>query len=388
MEALFTSTQSLLMVIFVMIAAAFLLQKVKGIKSLGPVLIVLLIGVVLSNLNIVPVTHELYGVITTYFVPVSICLYLMSFDVKRLKILLTRDSMISFASMLFSVCFVALLAGVYFATRIDEGWKIAGMFVGTYTGGSPQLTAIGTGLEVTSETMGLANTADYVIGMPALIFFFMAPALMKASKLFNRIWPYHVPEKELAGGEESIALGKKSFTSTDMVYLLAIAFTVVSVSTLLAKTFLPPELQSSLRIIIITTISLLVAQIPAVRKLKGNFDLGLLIAMTFIATIGFQVNIGLFVGSALSITLLCFTVIAGSLVLHCIITRLFKVRYEFGLLAIVAGIADGTTAAMVASGANWKSLVQVGMIMGVAAGALGNYVGIGVAYLVKILAGV
>ena len=170
--------------------------------------------------------------------------------------------------------------------------------------------------------------------------------------------------------------------------MLATAFTVVAVSTLLAETLLPASLQKSMRVIIITTLSLLAAQIPAVQKLNGNFDLGLLFSMVFITTIGFQVNIALFAGSALMITLFCFCVIVGSFLLHCVITRLLKVKYEFSLLAIVAGIADGTTASIVAAGADWNSLVQVGMIMGVAAGAMGNYVGSGGAYLVKMLAGV
>ena len=345
MEALFTSTQSLLMIIFLVMAAAFLLQRVKGIKTMGPVLIVLLLGVILTNLKVVPISHELYGVVSNYFVPMSISLYLLSFDAKKLKILLTRDSLLAFASMLVSVCLVAVVGGLFFAHQIDEG-------------------------------------------MPSLLFFFAAPALMKASKWFNRVWPYQVPEKELTGEGEHVDLGKKPFTLQEVVFLLATAFTVVAVSTLLAETLLPASLQKSMRVIIITTLSLLAAQIPAVQKLNGNFDLGLLFSMVFITTIGFQVNIALFAGSALMITLFCFCVIVGSFLLHCVITRLLKVKYEFSLLAIVAGIADGTTASIVASGADWKSLVQVGMIMGVAAGAMGNYVGIGVAYLVKMLAGV
>ena len=38
------------------------------------------------------------------------------------------------------------------------------------------------------------------------------------------------------------------------------------------------------------------------------------------------------------------------------------------LLGIVGAIADGTTSSLVASGARWKSLVSVGMLMGVPKG--------------------
>lgn len=57
------------------------------------------------------------------------------------------------------------------------------------------------------------------------------------------------------------------------------------------------------------------------------------------------------------------------------------------LLGIVGASADGTTAALVASGAKWKSLISVGLLMGIIGGVCGNYVGIAVAYGVKMIVG-
>lgn len=389
METLFSSTQQLLAVIFAMIGVSFLLQKVKYVKTLGPVLTVIILGIILSNLRVVPASHELYGVISTYCVPVSICLYLLNLDLKKMKILLGRDTIIAFCSMMVCVCLVATVTGLFFARHIDEGWKIAGMFVGTYTGGSSQLTAIGMGLEASSNTLAMANAADYVIGMPTLIFFFTAPVIMKTSKAFNRFWPHHMTEEALLGdGSHEGMMDRKEWSIKDIGYMLAIAFVVVAVSTKLSEMLFSESMRSPMRIILITTLTIIVAQIPAVQKLKGNLDLGLLFSMIFLATIGFAVNIAYFIGSALMTTLFCLCVIAGSTILHFFITKLFKVKYEFVLLSIVAGIADGTTSAMVASGAQWKTLIQVGMIMGVLAGALGNYVGIAIAFLVKGLCGI
>lgn len=50
-------------------------------------------------------------------------------------------------------------------------------------------------------------------------------------------------------------------------------------------------------------------------------------------------------------------------------------------------IVDGPTASLTAAGGNWKLLINVGLIMGVIAGACGNYVGIFVAYAVKAICG-
>lgn len=116
-------------------------------------------------------------------------------------------------------------------------------------------------------------------------------------------------------------------------------------------------------------------------------NLGLFFGMMFLAVVGFSVDIRGFIGSAFSITLMCFCVIASSIVLHLMITRLLKIRYEYVLLGIVGAIADGTTSALVASGAKWKKLISIGLLMGIIGGVCGNYFGIGVAYLVRMVTG-
>lgn len=146
--------------------------------------------------------------------------------------------------------------------------------------------------------------------------------------------------------------------------------------------------RSAGRILLITTFSIILAQVPAVRKLRGNFDLGLFIAVLFLVTIGFAVDLKQFFGSTFYITLFCFCVIACSILLHLLITRLLKVRFEYVLLSIVGCISDGPTAALIASSAQWKTLINIGLLMGVLAGALGNYVGIGVAYAIRAFIGV
>jgi len=54
---------------------------------------------------------------------------------------------------------------------------------------------------------------------------------------------------------------------------------------------------------------------------------------------------------------------------------------------MVGCIVDGPTSSLTAAGANWKSLINVGLIMGVLAGAAGNHVGIFVAYTVRTICG-
>lgn len=376
----------MLAVILCMIALAFWLQKFKGFKTLGPTLIVIILGIILVNLKIVPGYCDVYGAISIYCIPISMSLYLLNVDLKKI-LQMSKQPLLSIASAVFSVSLVAVLFGVLLGGKINEGWKVAGIFVGTYTGGSSNLTAIATGLNASADTIAAANAADYVIGMPTLILMFAAPAILKNSKKFQKLWPYSFTDEELEGdGETKELMEAEEWGIKDIAILLAIATSIVAVSTKLSE-FFSADFASAGRILLISTLSIIVSQIPAVRKLKGAMNLGLFFGMMFLAVVGFSVDIRGFLGSALNITLLCFCVILSSIILHLVITRLLKIKYEYVLLGIVGAIADGTTSALVASGAKWKSLISIGLLMGIIGGVCGNYFGIAVAYLVRMIIG-
>ncbi|HBL4854215.1 TPA: DUF819 family protein [Clostridioides difficile] len=385
MNTLFSNPGSILAVMTSMIALGFYLQRYKAIKSLGPALTIIIMGIILLNLKVVPVSTELYGTISTYAIPVSMTIMLMSVDLKEMT-KLSREPLIAIFVAVLTVSIMAFLFGLVFAEKISEGWKVAGMFVGTYTGGSANLTAIGTGLNVSRQTLAAANAADYVIGVPTLIFMFALPAILKNSKKFKKLWPYHVEESELEDCQNEEFMESKEWSIKDIAWMLAIGFVVTEVSTILAGYF-NSSFSSAARILLVTTISIIIAQLKPVKKLKGNLDLGLFVALFFLCTIGFSVDIKEFLGSTFTITLYCFSIIFASFVFHLGITRLLKIKYQYVILSIVGAIADGPTSALVAASAKWNSLVSVAVVMGVIGGVLGNYAGISVAYAIKMSLG-
>ncbi len=382
MFPLFQTSDSMLAVILAIVAFAFWSQKFKFFKMIGPALCVIIIGILLVNLRIVPGYTDVYGTISVYCIPFSISLYLLNVDLKQIM-KMSKEPLLSIGSAVLCVSIVAVIFGVIFGNSMEEGWKIAGMFVGTYTGGSSNLTAIATGLNASPSTIAAANAADYVIGMPSLLLMFLAPTLLKKSSRFQKFWPYSFTEKELEGdGEEKELMAAGEWSIGEIAILLAISVSIVSIATKLSS-FMSPDFASAVKILLISTISIAVAQIPAVRKLRGATNLGLFFGMMFLVVVGFTVDIRGFFGSAVSITLFCFCVILFSFLLHMMLTRLLKIKYEYVLLGIVGAIADGSTAALVASGAKWKSLIGIGLLMGVIGGVCGNYIGIAVAYIVR-----
>ena len=311
MFPLFQTSDSMLAVILAIVAFAFWSQKFKFFKMIGPALCVIIIGILLVNLRIVPGYTDVYGTISVYCIPFSISLYLLNVDLKQIM-KMSKEPLLSIGSAVLCVSIVAVIFGVIFGNSMEEGWKIAGMFVGTYTGGSSNLTAIATGLNASPSTIAAANAADYVIGMPSLLLMFLAPTLLKKSSWFQKFWPYSFTEKELEGdGEEKELMAAGEWSIGEIAILLAISVSIVSIATKLSS-FMSPDFASAVKILLISTISIAVAQIPAVRKLRGATNLGLFFGMMFLVVVGFTVDIRGFFGSAVSITLFCFCVILFS----------------------------------------------------------------------------
>ncbi len=383
---IFQSTDAMLTVILMMVAFSLWVQKFKLFKYVGPALTVIILGMILVNLHIVPGAQDVYGVVITYCVPMSISIYLLNVNLKELA-KLSGKALAALLSAVFSVCLVATLFGVVFGGKMFEGWKIAGMFVGTYTGGSGNLTAIAVGLDAANDTIAAANAADYVIGMPTLFLMFAAPALFQNVKFLKKVWPYELEEKDRVGeGDHPVLMGDEKWSIKDIAWLLAISVLIVTVSTKLSA-FLPSDFASAGRVLLISTFSIIAAQIPFVGRLRGNINLGLFFGLMYLAIIGFSVDLASFFGSTVIITVFCFCVIIGSILLHLLISRLCKVPYEYVILGITGAIADGTTASLVASSAKWNRLISVGLLMGVVGGVCGNYLGILVAYVIRAIIG-
>lgn len=119
-NTIFSSEGALLFIMVATVALGFWLQRFKVFKTLGPALTVIVMGIVMSNLRIVPTSSPTYDAISGYCVPLSVSICLLSLDLKQMR-KLSKEPVIALASAIFSVCVAALVFGVLFANKIDEG---------------------------------------------------------------------------------------------------------------------------------------------------------------------------------------------------------------------------------------------------------------------------
>jgi len=371
---------------------AFLLfysTKFSIINKIGIVVFCYGIGLVMGNIQIIPESilgtqSDVMGVTILLGIP----LVLFSENVVKWA----KMAKTTFISLLLGVVSVVVLVFIgFFIFRdcIPEIWKISGMMIGVYTGGTPNLAAIARALAVEEELYILTHTAELVIG--ALILLFL---ITGAKPLFGK---FLRPYKEGGKSKEHPKLDVADFESYEGFFkrnnfigiLKAFAVALVIFGIGYGSTFLfEGDAKDTAAVLTVTTLGIAASLVPAINRIKSSFQLGMYFIYVFCIIVAskadlialFNVeNIQLMVNLLLYIAL----VIVGSLILHAILSWIFRINVDDYIITSTALSNSPPFVPVVAAAIRNKEVVIPGMIIGVIGYAIGNYLGVAIAYLLK-----
>ncbi len=366
----------LLMLLGMVILAVYAAKTTFG-KKLVVALLAILFTAVIANLNLIPSASNsipLYDGIFKYIAPISIFYLLL--DVNLASIKRAGAPMI----ILFLIGSLATTLGILISWYVispqdvlgENAHIIAGMLTGTYTGGSINFNAVA--LEYNFQEQGVlyAGTIaiDNVVTTLWIIVTLAFPALLR------KFWK----DKKISSSEETTtSQEKEGITFHSLMWLLFLGLAVYFISDLLS-TYVP-QIPS---MITISTLGIVLAQIPFISKLKGSQTLGLYLVYIFLAVIGAYCELSAVVElKAIGLTLLGFT--AFAVVLHGIFTIVFGglIYKDWDMISIVsqANIGGGTTAIALAETFKRKELLLPAILVGSLGNALGTYLGFMVVYL-------
>lgn len=344
-------------------------------KTVGTPIWVILICALLSNLGVIPSAMEgspVYDGVFLYLAPLGIFIALLEVDLKSVKkaglpllLMFLLGSLATVIGVLVSWFLVnpAIQIG-------DLAPAVAGMFTGTYIGGSINFNAIALHYEVnqSGNLYAAATVVDNLIGTPWIIATLILPKYLQ--KLF--------PRKKLASaysGEKSQGIEYVSISS--LASLLALGLLGITVSKVLVGWF--PQVPE---IIFLTTLALILAQFPSVQQLYGKHTIGFFMILIFLAVIGTLCDFGALAQTGeLAGTLMLFV---GLLVLiHGLVIfgvgAMLKMDWDVIAVASQANVGGNTTAIAAAESLNRPDLLIPGVLVGSLGNALGTYVGFAVA---------
>jgi uncharacterized membrane protein len=313
-----------------------------------------------------------YDGVFVYLAPLGIFIALLEVDLKSLKkaglpilLMFLLGSLATVIGVLVAWFLVSPAAEIG-----DLAPAVAGMYTGTYIGGSINFNAIALHYKVNEAgTLFAATTVvDNLIGTPWIIATLILPKYLQ--KFF--------PRKKLASaqsGEKVKSIEHISISS--LASLLALGLLGMTVSKVLVSWF--PQVPE---IIFLTTMALILAQFPSVQQLHGKQTLGFFMILIFLAVIGTLCDFRALadVGN-LAGTLILFV---GTLVLvHGLVIfgigALFKMDWDVIAVASQANIGGNTTAIAAAESLNRPDLLIPGVLVGSLGNAIGTYIGFAVA---------
>ena len=376
-----------------------LFRKFKVAKNIGTVIMAFTVGILLSflfsfsNFFTIEETKSLNGILDLLMqisVPLAIPLMLFSSDFKLWAKSLPK-AVIALCTGVAAVVVAIIATFLIFKNyEIPTLAQLCAMMSGFYTGGNVNFFAISRMIEPKpAETLiTLTYTSEMVVVFPFLIFLTAG-----GYKFFRWVLPHkdinvvkdtNNPNDTTLKDVENYdgMFTKKVFPKTMLGLLLSLGFMAVGAGLSLLIT---GKLSELVVILTITTLAIAFSFHNKVRALPRTFELGMFFILIFSVIVASKFDITMLNANAMKIFLFVLSITFLSITLHCILCRIFKVSGDLFAVAIVALICSPPfVPPVVAAMGNRKVLIS-GITIGLVGYAIGNYLGIGLFYLLSLL---
>jgi uncharacterized membrane protein len=373
-------TLTILQILATVIGPIILLlsQKTKLVALLSPVVCSYMLGILIANIPGVTLNAEVSKMATEASVPLAIPLLLFGTDFLR-WFRLAKSTVLSFSLIVFSVCLMSFVVSIGFKNVLPNFWQIGGMLVGVYTGGTPNMTAIGLGLGVKEEIFILMNGADLILGAGYLLFI-----LTIGTRLIGHFLPAFVFQNKV--DDEHVMITWDNLTRIHRCFnsfvLLILSGVILGISLLLSHLIYQKD-EVAFIILVITTLGIAASFLPKIRSIPGSYEVGQYLLLVFCVGIGSQANIAELINGSWIYVLFFALVMFSSIILHLLLCKLFKIDRDTAIITSMAGIFGPPFVGPVASVLKNREIVVSGLTSGLVGYAIGNYLGMLMAYLLK-----
>jgi uncharacterized membrane protein len=353
--------------------------KAKLFQYLPPLLFIYATPVFLNNLDVIPSESPVYSGLSAYLLPAFIVLMLIKVNVPAVVRVMGKGVLV----MLMGTAGVMVGAVVAYTLvhgwLSEDAWKGYGALAGSWIGGTANMAATAEMLGTSEEQFGLAVIADnviYVVWLPLLLM------SRDFADRFNR-WA-RVPAERLEAMDAAAELhveDDQAPTMPQYLFLVAIVLGVTWIGTSLAPGISAaiaegaPALSavfgvSTVRILLVTTLALLLSATP-VSRLPNSTAMGTAMIYVFVAGMGARASVeGLAEAPMFVAGAFVWIAIHG---LFCLAGAwLFRVDVHSVAIASAANIGAAASAPIVAAH-HRPNLVPASILMALLGYAMGNY---------------
>lgn len=367
------------------IGIIFLYQKFRFLSKVGTIVLAYALGIVMSFTGISDSSLVGRGELTFFkdalqsvCVPLAIPLMLFSSDFRAWTKSL-KSTFVAFLCGVVAISVAVTLSFLFFkGGGIAELDKAAGLMMGFYTGGTPNVASLKMALQPSSETFLLVNTFEIFI-----TFFFLAFLVAGGYRLVRKVLRYQDDSSLDKGnrvdtGQFENYQGMLRFRVWKRLFpALLVAVGVFAVAGLLSRKFIPVDYQVVSVILVITTLSILLSFWKYLRKTPKMFELGMYFILVFSTVIASDFQISKVTGeTATSLMGFIAVVLLLSVSVHLLLAKLTRVDADLFTISAVGLIFSPPFVPAVAGLMKSQRCLISGIVVGLMGYAVGNYLGV------------
>jgi uncharacterized membrane protein len=379
----------ILFYLFFPLVIIYLTNKFTFLNKIGAVLLAYFFGLVVGNIGVIPdKLGDFQQTFSGVSVLIAIPLLLFSLNIRDWFKMAGKSFFSGF--ILTIAVAISVVSGYFiFLDKIsgDWTWQVTGMYTGVYTGGTPNMAAIATALNVDSDFYITAHTYDMFVSM---LFILLAMSflqrigllIMPAYKMKN-----NVTDEDQQKQLEELESYKGFFKKGNLLPLLSafgLSILIFGISFAMMKIF-KGDMEFVVAILTITTLAIAFSLIPKVNRIPKTFNLGMYFILIFslvVSSMG-DLNKILDVSQYPNLLIYDFYVVFGTLIIGLFLSALFKIDVDTTVINMVALIFSPPFVPVVAAKLKNKEIIISGITVGLFGYAIGNYLGIFIAYSLK-----
>ena len=378
-------------------ALAFWLDyRFPALGKVGASMMAIIFGAILSNAGLVPVSSPVYDAVLGPVTSVSIAWLLLSVDLRDLAKAGPRMTG-AFGIAVLGTVLGAFTAALIYGGRFGEDThRIAGALTGTYSGGSVNFVSVGREVGLTGSLFAGLNAADAVVTALWLGATIMLPIWL--GRFYARVPagagvatpPSATDAREAARARHDPAdnaterhrnhpyFAREGLSALAIGYLIAAGLILVFASEWLAEAV--PLIPS---IVWLTVLALALGHSPLFRDARGAMQLGSVGLHFFFVLIGILSRASEI--AAVGVDVFFFTLIVVGVHGFVVFGAGRLLRLDIGTVAVASQAAVGgpSSALAVAISRDWRHLVLPGVVVGLFGYAVGNFLGLGVDYVLR-----
>ena len=379
-----------------------LFRRYKIIKQIGTVILAYTVGIILALCGFVPAgdapdattMKSIQSWIQNIAVPLAIPLMLFNCDFK----LWTKSLPKTIAALLGGVLSIIIaVVSAFFIFRnsgVENLPNVAGMMTGIYTGGTMNFFALGTALNVDPTTITLSYTFEMLVTFPFIMFL-----VAGGYKFFRWVLPFGdksttVETTEIKAFEENGIenyggmFKRKVFSKMMIGMLLSILLLAIgaglsflitgAINQSRASQGLPEvaRLNELIIILTITTLSIAASFYKPIRELPKTFELGMFFILIFSVVVASQFDIYSINTTSMNIFYFILYILAVSVVLHLIFSRIAKVPGDLFAVAHIGLLCSPPFIPPIVEAMKNKKVLISGIVIGLVGYAIGTYLGV------------